>query len=187
MRLSMVVVACSVLFWVVSLVPVAHGGDPKPELSEVTLKILSGATKVECFRLDPQTEKGEGKAVQRIDGYPIIATGQEQGAEFAGKLAAALKDAKSYGVPAKCFFPGVAFRVWKDKQSVEVVICFMCSNFYTITRDADGKEVSRSELAGFQKNWAVFVELAKAAFPNDPAIQKLEGKDKRSANAKSGR
>jgi hypothetical protein len=168
-------------------VPVARGEDPKQGLPEGTLKMLSGATQVECFRIDPRTsEKDGGKGDKQIDGYPITAPAKEQGADFAGKLTAALKDEKSYGPPARCFFPGVGFRVWKDKESVDVVICYMCSNFYTVTRDADGKEVSRSQMAGFQKNWAAFLQLAKAAFPDDAAIQKLDAKDSRSAEIKSG-
>jgi hypothetical protein len=169
--------------------PSTGGAEPKKGLPEAALKILSGATRVECFRIDPRTaDTGEGKpGAKHIDGYPITATAKEQGRDFADKLTAALKDEQSYGPAARCFFPGVGFRAWKDKESVDVVICYMCSNFYVVAHDADGKEVARTQLAGFQGNWAAFVQLAKAAFPDDPAIQQLDAKDSRGGdNAKSG-
>jgi hypothetical protein len=171
--------------------PASSGGGDEPQkgLPEPALKILSGATRVECFRIDPRTaDKGEGKpSAKHIDGYPFTATAKEQGRDFAGKLTAALKEEKSYGPPARCFFPGVGFRAWKDKESVDVVICYMCSNFYAVARDADGKEVARTQLTGFGGNWAAFVELAKAAFSDDPAIQKLDAKDSRGVGeGKSG-
>jgi hypothetical protein len=145
------------------------GDAAKKQLPEAAQEILSGATRVECFRIDPRTS-GKG---EHIDGYVVTATAEEQGRDFAAKLAAALKDEKSYGDPARCFFPGVGFRAWKGKESVDVVICYLCSNFYVVARDENGKEVARTPYIGFQCNRAAFVELAKAAFPEDPAIQQL--------------
>src|SRR5262249_14897406 len=106
---------------------------------------------------------------------------------FAAKLTAALKDEKSYGLAARCFFPGVGFRAWKDKESVDVVICYLCSNFYIVAHAADGKELGRTQLAGFRENWATFVQLAKEAFPDDAEIQKLDTKSSRGGGeGKSG-
>jgi hypothetical protein len=156
-------------------------GEPKNGLPDSALRILSGATRVECFRIDPRTaDKGDGKPdAKQIDGYPITSTGKEQGREFAGKLSAALKDEKSYGPPARCFFPGVGFRAWKGKESVDVVICYMCSNLYVVARDAEGKQIAQTGLSGFKENRAAFVQLAKVAFPDDPVIQKLDARDRR--------
>ena len=98
-----------------------------------------------------------------------------------------MKNKKSYGAPARCFFPGVGFRAWKNKESVEIVICYVCSNFYAIIRNADGKDVGRTSLADFQGNLGAFVQLAKEAFPDDTAIQKLDSKDSRGGiDGKSG-
>jgi hypothetical protein len=179
------------LFCLLAVFPtLSTGGNaPTKGLPEPVAKILSGATRVECFRFDPRTsDKGDKKpSGKHIDGYPNTEKAKEQGREFAGKLAAALKDEKSYGPPARCFFPGVGFRAWKDKESVDVIICYMCSNFYVVARDADGKEVSRIPTVGFRGNWAAFVQLAKEAFPDDAAIQKLDAKDSRGGiDAKSG-
>jgi hypothetical protein len=94
-----------------------------------------------------------------------------------------LQDEKSYGPPARCFSPGVGFRAWKDKESVDVVICYKCRDFFAIARNAEGKEAARSQLAGFAKlpgfqgNWEAFVQLAKTAFPDDAEIQKLDPKE----------
>ena len=156
---------------------ISRGADAQSiGLPEEARKIISGATRVECFRIDPRiAEKGgQERDAKFIDGYPITSTGKERGRDFAEKLAAALTDEKSYGGPARCFFPGVGFRAWNGEESVDVIICYLCSNFYVVACDADGKAVARSELAGFQGNWTAFVELAKSAFPDDAAIQELE-------------
>jgi hypothetical protein len=168
---------------------IVKGGEaPKQGLPEAARKILSGATRVECFRIDPRTsdsgdEKPGGKA---IDGYPITATAKEQGRAFAGKLVDALNDEKSYGPPARCFFPGVGLRVWKGKESLDVIICFSCSNFYVVARDEDGKEVARTAQAGFDAAITSWVKLARQAFPDDAAIQKLDAKDGRGDERKPG-
>ena len=39
-----------------------------------------------------------------------------------------LDDKTHFGDAARCFQPGVAFRIWRDKEAVDVVICFKCTN-----------------------------------------------------------
>jgi hypothetical protein len=171
--------------------PVLHAKDEalkkeptdkvQKELGAPMLRILAGATRVECFRIDPHgTDAGDGKPTgKHIDGYPITVTAKEQGREFAAKLAAALQDEKSIFSPqARCFFPGVGFRIWSGKESVDVIVCYMCSGLRLVARDSDGKVLGRAG-GGFSGNWALFVQLAKEAFPDDAEIQKLDAKDSR--------
>jgi len=160
----------------------SSGDEPKNGLPEAALKILSAATRVECFRIGPQSaDKSDGQPVaKRIDIYPISSTAKEQGRDFSDKLTAVLKDEKSYGPPARCFSPGVGLRAWNGKESVDVIICYKCRDFLAIARNAEGKEIARSQSAGFAKlpgfpgNWAAFVQLARTAFPDDADIQKLD-------------
>jgi hypothetical protein len=144
-------------------------------LGEPTVGIVKGVTKVEAYRIKPDKAGKEG--VKTVGGYPITATGKEQGKEFAGKLRDVLfTDATYEGASARCFEPGVAFRAWTDKkESVEVIICFHCSNLSVISYDANGKAVKKDGLGGFggTPSWTALVKLAKEAFPDDKEIQTL--------------
>lgn len=158
-----------------ALLTAAGRGDDKTKVSDKlqkqlgneALAVLDGATRVEVFRIKPRKEA----AKEQIAGYPITAPGKEQGKEFAAELASVLKDDKTwFGTGARCFIPGVAFRVWKDKESVDVIICFGCSNFHLVARDAAGKEV-RMTGGAFGPTNGPLLKLAKKAFPDDKEIQ----------------
>jgi hypothetical protein len=104
-------------------------------LDSKTRAVFAEATKVEVFRLDGKEVSGgrEGKPKEgkRLGGFLVTAQGQDKGREFARKLLGILNDDKTYTDEfAKCFWPGVAFRVWKDQEVIEVLICFRCHNFY---------------------------------------------------------
>src|SRR5262249_12994445 len=97
-------------------------------LGEKTIEILKGATKVEVFRIEggggPQA-KADTIGPDRRQ-YRIVATGKEQGKEFAAKVREFLFD-EGTTIPSGVggFSQGdVAFRLWKDKESVAVVLCF---------------------------------------------------------------
>jgi hypothetical protein len=94
------------------------------------------------------------------------------GKDFANKLADILSNEQTYTNEfAQCFWPGVAFRVWKDQQGVDVLICFKCGNFYC----GPSKEMVR-ENAAFHGSpmRSQLVRLAKEAFPDDKEIQSLK-------------
>ena len=166
----------SVSFLLVGLTLVA-AEDTKPtdqvkkHLGEATIAVLQGATKVEAFRIEPEPEKLDGSL---IGGYPIKATGKQQNKEFAARLTTVLLDEKTlFGRQAKCFEPGIAFRLWKDKESVEVMICFDCKNLRLDTRNADGKQV-KSTTGAFGPDIQPLLKLAKEAFPDDKEIQAIK-------------
>jgi hypothetical protein len=145
-------------------------------LGEPTVGFLKGTTKVEAFRI--KLDKADKEGVKTVGGYPITATGKEQGKDFAGKLRDVLfADATYEGRSARCFEPGVAFRARTDKkESVEVIICFHCSNLSVISYDANGKVVKKDAGGGFggTPSWTALVKLAKEAFPDDKEIQALK-------------
>jgi hypothetical protein len=160
------------------MVPAVSAGDSKAARESVADKlgkpmtaILNGATKTEAFRIaDKPSEKSEGK---HVSGYPILTAAKEQGKEFAKRLAALIQDEKSlFSAQARCFSPGVAFRLWKEKESVDVVVCYQCSGLRLTARDADGKVLHQTG-GGFKANYDAWVKLAKEAFPDDKQIQAL--------------
>ena len=159
--------------------PSVHAKDgPKPEtvgerLGEAMTGILNGATRVEAFRIaNKPAEKPEGK---QVGGYPILSAAGEQGKDFARRLGSLVQDEKSlFSAQARCFSPGVAFRLWKEKESVDVVVCYKCWGLRLTARDADGKVLQRTG-GGFKANSNAWVKLAKGAFPNDAEVQGLEG------------
>src|SRR5215472_16627494 len=80
-----------------------------------TREILDNADKVEVYRINGG-EKGDKVPKRRdgrkISGFPVISQGKNQGKEFARKLGAILADKQIHEHTVKCFWPGVAFRVW---------------------------------------------------------------------------
>jgi hypothetical protein len=87
--------------------------------------VLRDAQRVEVFRVGPEREKDvPGKMIL---GYPILATGTEQGADFAGRLSQMLLSAGVTPNKKKCGLqPGIAYRIWKKDRAVEVLVCFQC-------------------------------------------------------------
>lgn len=174
-------------------------------LGEKGASILRSPTKVEIFRIKPRRQKD---AKNQIGGYPITATANEPGKEVVSKWSALLLDKSSYvnasrqdGEMGKLcgFSPGVALRFWKDKEVVEVLLCYGCDEIRFLTRDAEGKPVDPGRKPGrvpvkgegkgdvpreqrndyFDPARSAFVKLAKAAFPKDKDIQDLPEKNER--------
>jgi hypothetical protein len=105
--------------------------------------------------------------------YAILARGKDQGQDFAAKLTDILTDDKTYmSTFAGCFWPGVAFRVWKDEDSVDLIICFKCGNFY-LGPPTDKRGMENASFAG-SPNRGHLVRLAKDAFPDGEEVQKMK-------------
>jgi hypothetical protein len=158
----------------------------KKDLGERAVAILSGATKVEVFRL----EKWPGqKATPKTLGadklqWTITATGKQKDKEFAAKVQALLFDEVTRTPSGASGFRGdVAFRLWKEKESVTVVVDFEGSQFLVVTRDAEGKQI-KTAVGGFLFNakgefdkgdlFARVKALAVKAFPDDKEIRALK-------------
>lgn len=141
------------------------------------VSIVAGVTKVECFRVNP--EKPNEPMGKECGGYPIIATAKDQTREFGLKLAAILFDEKTYDFERakRCGFePGVGFRLWKDKDWVDLVLCFHCDEL-EISTIPPGEKERKSAHEDFDAARPALVALCRAAFPDDKEIQGL--KDKR--------
>jgi len=142
----------------------------KGVLGDKVVAVLAGATKVEPFRIDPNslgTEDAD-KTKERIGGYLVIGKGETLDKDSLAELVDVLLDDETYfGIAADCFMPGIVFRIWKGQEDVEVLICFQCDNLQflegKITEGSFGGSRSRERL----------IELAKKAFPKDKRIQAL--------------
>jgi hypothetical protein len=140
-------------------------------LDRRTRAIFAGANKVEVFRIE-YNEKPSPPETMLIDGYPVIAKGQDQNEEFAAKLATLLEERNLYtNWRPMCFMPGVVFRVWKGEKAVDVVICFKCNNFYL---GSPKDRVMENKWFGGSPLRYRLVGLAKEAFPEDKDIQALK-------------
>jgi hypothetical protein len=153
--------------------PVEASAKLKEKLGEKTVAILSGATRVEVFRIDKAQPKKEGD--KEIGGIAITATGKEQGKELVSRLTPLLfNDRTFFSDPKyKCHDPGVAYRLWKDKESVEVLLCFRCRNLSVTAKDADGKVIHKAFGNFEDAMFGPLAKVAKEALPEDKEIQAL--------------
>jgi hypothetical protein len=161
----------AIVLSVIVIVVVAAGYTIwRKQPSVLAHSVLSDASKVEVFRLDPKAGRKPGEG--RIGGWLITAQGKDQGSEFAAKLDDVLRDNRTFTDKwAKCYDPGVAFRAWRGNECVDVIICFKCSNFYY---GPPTEFANENACFGGSPRKADLVKLAKESFPDDPAIQELK-------------
>jgi hypothetical protein len=155
-------------------------GPAKNRLDSQTRAVFAGATKVEVFRLVGRERFRDGeekpKEGRRIGGFRVTGQGKDQGRTFARKLLGILDDDRTYSKRFKeCFWPGVTFRVWKEKECIEVLICFICDNFYC-GPPTKGQANENASFVGSPRR-ADLVRLAREAFPDDKEIQALKEKE----------
>jgi hypothetical protein len=147
----------------------------RDNLSDSGIAILKGATRVEVFRVAPEEVQQPTK--NAIEGYPILATGKEQGQAFAARLTSILLGKGVTQNEKKCGLePGVAYRLWKDNQSVEVLVCFKCNVLWPHIVGEKWKEHLWWEWQDFDSVRADLLSLTKEAFPDDQEIQQLSDK-----------
>lgn len=139
--------------------------------------ILEGAERVEVFRIVAQDRREpQPGPVEEIEGYRILATGEEQDGEQARGLSRYLLDGRLYFVSADCEERwGAAFRIWKGKTSVTLIVCFECASLEIYVRDASGHLVHQSATyyQPRSRKRDVLRSMAKRAFAADPVIQRL--------------
>lgn len=113
-----------------------------------------------------------------IHGYGVWAVGSVQARGFAQRLSGLLLDERSYrsdGPPfnAKVIkgcipAPGVVFRVWAGRRSVDVLLCFQCDQvFIGKSRSDPGRPAS----GDIDPSRAAFVTLAQEALEEVAAIR----------------
>jgi hypothetical protein len=141
-----------------------------------TRAILAAASKVEVFRTDgydgPYDRKPRQEGESRIGGFRVTAQGPDQAQPFAAKLAELLLDETHFNNNyKKCYWPGVAFRVWKDYEFADVLICFQCDNLYCGPPTEEARENASFNRSPARSQLA---RLAKEALPDDQEIQAIK-------------
>ncbi|MDB5392343.1 MAG: hypothetical protein JWM11_7989 [Planctomycetaceae bacterium] len=159
---------------IVAYLTIGISGCAKPKVTE-----LAGANRVEVFRvgsneLEPPTDE---PAPEKIIWYPILATGEEQGPDFAARLTKVLRSDGVTQNRKKCGLePGVAFRLWSGERAVEVLICFNCDVLWVHEVGVALGENPHYEWQDFDPVRSELLALAKEAFPDDREIQDLPEK-----------
>jgi hypothetical protein len=132
--------------------------------------------RVEVFRVSPrEIGRASGKTdVQTINGYPILATGTEQGPEFADRLIKILRGRGVTKNKKKCGLePGVAYRIWTGKKAEEVLVCFNCDVLWPHVVGVPMGDNPHYEWKDFDPVRGQILALTKEAFPDDAEIQAL--------------
>jgi hypothetical protein len=156
-----------------SLLLLAIGCGLSAPPRERALTILRGATTVEVFRVASQSTgptKGES-----VGGYPITNRGGDRDGRFAARLAATLEElwrSDRHAAKGCTFEPGVAFRVRRGGESLELVLCFRCDMQHVVLKDRRG-ETTFDQVEDNDPIRAELVLLAKEVFPADREIQGL--------------
>ena len=136
-----------------------------PEFAE-----LKNAERVEVFRVGPDPATPGADA---IGGFPILATGPDQGPAFAAWLAEIMTGGGVTPNRKKCGLrPGVAFRVWHGGDALEVLVCFECDVLWPHPAGAP-VEGMYAELRDFDPVRPELLALAREAFPDDALLREL--------------
>jgi hypothetical protein len=150
-----------------------------------TIDILNAATKVEVLRLAPKpgpraTPTTVGSEQRQ---WTIDETGADMDGRFATKVRTFLLDGSicTIGWEPELERADFAFRLWKEKESVTVIVDFGSGSFTVVTRDGTGK-LLRAAGGSFTENgdreydetgalFARMKALAVEAFPRDKKIK----------------
>jgi hypothetical protein len=159
----------------------------KKAFGERTIDILSGATRVEVFQLKAERVRETPATLgSNLFQWAIVATGKEKGAEFAARVRTFLLDgtAETFGWQPDLEHADVAFRLWKEKESVTVILHFESGDFLVVARGADGKQIravggncAYTAKREFDKGGKIFARmkaLAVEAFPGDEKVKALK-------------
>ncbi|MEK7466871.1 MAG: hypothetical protein AAB074_05595 [Planctomycetota bacterium] len=142
------------------------------EVGKHALGILEGADRVETFRTHSERDETVGANV--VDGYPVVKTGPEKDAAFAKRILSQLKHEETEPNDLECaFVPHDAFRVWKGKEHVDVLICFHCDQVQVTSFPPKAAEPIRA-LGDFEEKSGPWFVLCREAFPDDGDLGRME-------------
>ncbi len=153
--------------------------EPKPaneRYGDAVVAILKGATRVEIVRIEREVPGVVFPVQPTFGGYPVSAVGKEQGEVYAVALGKVLlEDARQpMTKPANFFEPWIGFRLWKDKEKVEVLFDPVSHNVQVIGYDADGKILKQTLNVAQPTTYNALLKRAQEAFPADRALRRVK-------------
>jgi hypothetical protein len=146
-----------------------------PRLDERLAARMREANDVRVLRLDPwhAQHPAPRDTLRFVGPWPIVGEVRRP-RPVIDALLPALRDTAAYidrtlgGIKAcGSFEPGIDVRFAGAGPPTDVLICYKCGEFSIRSRDG------LAQVGDFVGNGAVFARFAKAAFPNDPALQAL--------------
>ncbi len=167
------------VFLTVLLIAAAPVPEPKPanaRYGDAVVAILKGAKRVEIACLDPvlMIRTPVAPAFQH---YPVRAFGKEQGEAYAvalGKVVLEEANLPQFQPVVNFFEPGIGFRLWKDKEKVEVLLDLRSRNLQVIGYDADGKIIKQIFSSAHAATYNALLKRAQEAFPDDGALRQIK-------------
>ena len=139
-------------------------------------------TKIEAFRMKPLHYSTSEPVIGKVDGFAYSAKRPLTDKALAMRLGALVLDPDtSLNTDDKscAFNPTIAFRVSKEKEWADVVICFDCSAYLVVEPKVPIQEFGSVKAHFRVRGWfdnhrSQFLKLAKEAFPNDASIASLK-------------
>jgi hypothetical protein len=116
----------------------APAGDKGNKLPDEVVKILESAKQIEVASVDP----GDGKQDAKELGSTTVKDDKRKEV-----LKALYKSVADGGSPAKCFEPRHIIRATSDGKSVNLVLCFACSQMQVSVGKGEVRTIPISEAA----------------------------------------
>lgn len=170
---------CVILVSCISLIAVqsrAEQEDGKPTskveryFGKRIISILSEPMQTQAFRVDPKVREdwSQGPAI-------------ELSAESAAQLKTVFLNEQTYyweddtPIGLRCIFqPAVAFRFWKEKEFISVLVCFKCGEIKFLSDNPTENDHNPFSRAVKAKLRPEIVQLTKQLFAEDKVIQGLK-------------
>jgi hypothetical protein len=138
------------------------------------IKKVTEANRLEIFRTDPIMSVTP--VAPQFGDYAVKAIGKEQGESSATALRNVLLE-EAQRTPARRvndFAPWIGFRLWQDKERIEVLFDPQTRNTQVISYDANGKVLTQTLEVAHAATFNALLERARIAFPDDVALRPIK-------------
>lgn len=133
--------------------------------------ILESADRVETFRTLAERDED---AKDAVDGYPVVKKGPEKDAAFAKRILGLLRHEDTGPNELECrFVPHDAFRVWRGKEHVDILLCYHCEQVQVTSYPPQAPGPIRA-LGDFEQKAGPWFALSREAFPDDASLRRME-------------
>lgn len=140
--------------------------DAKVDLGD-SQAFLELAEKVYAYRIESLRANDEELGL--VGGHRIIKEYGEMSDGFSMRLFEVFsRDDVNNGSTARCFLPGIAFRVVSGEESMDILVCLKCCSFVMLPEGGD-QHSGRFGGSGYEH----VLKLVKDAFPDVKELKSL--------------